>query len=224
MRDSYFMVIKEGTEWRLRYGIMMNSEWQPIEWTGSDLSYGIDIVTDAAFRFAEMQECTSDMNNLPVFDKLEKALLIKKCNISADNWGIVVFQINDENYRESLWTCLTGYKEQFLAGEWATAEANNDLGVALTGLKPNLAAEAVVWRKDMVHRINARTEDGEITKYSIEEMARRRPIDRERNSLWKERYNQWQYAEQWTAHLYPQKKIVKGEERGTLKIVSKDDN
>jgi hypothetical protein len=201
MSDSYFMVIKEGTEWRLRYGIRMESEWQPIEWTGSDLSYGIDIVTDAAFRFAEMPECTSDMNNLPVFDKLEKALLIKKCEISGDNWGIVVFQINNENYRDALWTCLTGYKEQLLEGEWATAEANNDLGVALAGLKPDLAAEAVVWQQDMQHRISARTAEGEITKYSIEEMARRRPLDKERNQVFSKRFAEWQHSEKWTTHL-----------------------
>lgn len=201
MKDSYFMVIKEGTEWRLRYGIMMESEWQPLEWTGQDLSHGIDIVTDAAFRFVEMPECTSDMNNLPVFDKLEKALMIKKCEISHDNWGIVVFQINNENYRESLWTCLTGYKEQLMEGEWATAEANNDLGLALTGLKPNLAAEAVVWRKDMQHRISARTAEGEIARFSLEEVERRAPINRQRNTHYKKRFAEWEHAKKWSAHL-----------------------
>lgn len=201
MQDSYFMIIKEGHEWRMRYGIQMEGEWQPIEWTGSDISAGIDIMVDAAFGFAEMDWFTSDMNGMPTFDKLEKTLLMAKCNDMLDNWGIVIFFVSDPYGYKSLWVTLCGYKEQLMAQEWAKAEANQDLATALNGLDPVKAGTSVVWRKDMVHRISARDDDGNITKYDLAERERRKPIERARNKKWSEMYSTWHGAKTWRKHL-----------------------
>ena len=201
MQDSYFMIIKEGEEWRMRYGIQMEKEWQPLEWTGSDLSAGIDIMVDAAFGFAEMDGFTSDMNGMPTFDKIEKTVLMAKCNVMLDNWGIVVFYVSDPYGYKPLWVALCGYKEQLMVQEWAKAEANQDFATAINGLDPHMVGTSVVWRKDMIHRISARDDDGNLSKYDQAERERRKPIERARNLKWSDIYSKWSGAKIWREHL-----------------------
>lgn len=201
MRDSYCIILKDGDGWSIRYGLMFGSEWQPLQWSGDDLSHGIDIMVDSAFKFQELEDCTSDINSLVTFDKLEKEMLIRKSKLLLDKWGIVVFQMNDIEYRTHLWCALTGYKEQLDTGDWATAEANADLAVALGGLDPVKAGTSVIWRRDMVHRISARNDDGEVVRQDEAERERRRPLEQARSNYWSKRFHDWHFAEKWTARL-----------------------
>ena len=201
MKDSYCIVIKNGEDWRVRYGLMFGSEWQPLEWTGRDLSHGIDIMVDAGFKFQELEECTSNINRMVTFDGVEKETLMKKAELLLDNWGIVVFQMNDTAYRTPLWFAVTGFSDQLDEGEWATAEANVDLAVALNGIDPKKACTTMVWRRDMVHRISARNADGKLVAQDEDERARRRPKEQARSNYWSKRFHQWHYADKWVEML-----------------------
>jgi hypothetical protein len=180
---------------------MFGSEWQPLEWTGDDLSHGIDTMVDVGFKFQELDDCTSDINSLVVFDKLEKEMLIRKAELLLDQWGIVIFQMNDTQYRTPLWCALTGFKDMLDTGDWATAEANADLAVALGGLDPVKAGTTMIWRRDMVHRISARNSDGEVVRQDEAERERRRPAEQARSNYWCKRFHDWHYAEKWQARL-----------------------
>ena len=195
------MVLRNDGQWKIRYGLMFGSDWQPLEWVGDDLSHGIDTMVDTAFKFQELEDCTSDINSLVTFDKLEKEMFIRKAELLLDRWGIVVFQMNDTEYRTSLWCALTGFVEQFDTGDWATAEANADLAVALGGLDPVKAGTTMIWRQDMVHRISARSADGKVVNQDESERERRRPAEQERSNYWCKRFHDWHYADKWKALL-----------------------
>lgn len=193
MSDSYLMVFKEEDGWMVRAGFMFDGVMQPVEFHGNneELEVGLNVMISTVNELSELDNFQSHTSWIPMrLDNLSQRTLVNKCSELIPNWGIVLFAAVDDKR----WIAVTGYREQLDDREFAVAEADRDLNVAIGCLKVKNATEAFEWKKDMVHRVNARNEDGEVTRLDEEAQARRTNARRSQVSAnWKK----WKHSPNW---------------------------
>mgnify|MGYP003634851868 CR=1 FL=1 len=166
MSDSYIMLIRRTDDWMARAGLVLNGVPQSVEHYSDDPKVALDAVSKWIETASNRDDCDSDMNWIPLIsqDSLCKSAILRKAEKLNPKWGIIVFG-NPDSQR---WFALCGFDDQILnRGDWAAAEAHEDLALALAGLKVVIAQERFEWKKDMAHSTNQRDDDGNIIKHGI---------------------------------------------------------
>ena len=179
--------------WTARFGLKNpDDSWTPLVWNGEDLEVGLNAVFRAALKVADPSD------DLPILTGLNLATFLKKNEACPLNWGLTLFRTID------YWMALTGYREQYEDGEYATGAADSEIHLALDALKPARAAEAVPWRKDMKHRIEARNSEGKRVCRDPADNVRRSEYVQAPNRAIREKFKQWDGHDRWTALLREQ--------------------
>lgn len=190
--DSYLMLMKRADDqWMARLGFKVDDEWTPLEWRGlTTCREGIESA-NAIMRSVAEGEISSDPERLPLMRALGVDSICRQANRLKDGWGMVIWRMDD------LWFAAIGHEAQLWRNEWAEAAASYDAVQAAGWLRIEQTCNAVVWRRDMLHTVNIRDEEGERVSRS---QTNRNNINHDKNEPQKERDKQWRespWPERW---------------------------
>lgn len=157
--DSYIMVLRQADDrWRLRLGVVLDGEMRPIEMHNvTDLQGAVERLMGVCETLTRLEQLTSDRDLLPLLSRVGIDGLATQAARAAVGWGIVMFRANA---RGPLWFACLGHEAQLNRNEWAAAAAGEDEAHALGGIRVESTCSAIEWRRDMVHTVNTRDEEG----------------------------------------------------------------
>ena len=190
--DSYIMLMKHADDrWMARLGLKVDDAWEPLEWRDlSTCREGLDSAR-AILDSLRPGETSSAPERLPLLGDLGRDSVVRQAERMKDGWGMVVWRKDD------LWFSVIGHEAQLWRGEWAEGAASHDAVQAVGWLRIETTCNAVEWRRDMLHTVNIRDEDGERVSRS---QTNRNNINHDKNEPQKERDRQWRnspWPERW---------------------------
>lgn len=188
--DSYIMALKQADDrWRLRLGVVLDGESRPIEMHNvADLQGGVERLMDVCETLTTLEQLTSDRDLLPLLSRVGIDGLVSQATRAGVGWGIVMFRANA---RGALWFACLGHEAQLDRNEWAAASAGEDEAHALGGLRVEATCSAIEWRRDMLHTVNTRDENGDLVCNSSkirrnQNRTHNSVLQHERNIAWRE--------------------------------------
>ena len=190
--DSYLMLMKRDEDhWMARLGFKVDDTWEPLEWRNlSTCREGIESA-NAIMRSVAEGEITSDPERLPLMRALAVDSVCRQASRLKDGWGMVIWRYGD------LWFTAIGHEAQLWRNEWAEAAASQDAVQAVGWLRIEQTCNSVEWRRDMLHTVNIRDEDGERVSRS---QTNRNNIQHDKNQPQKQRDERWRnspWPERW---------------------------
>jgi len=201
--DSYMRIVKRGDEWLVRYSVLIQSDafvdegyiMQPLDWIGSDLSYGIETVEQAAWSLLVSNKSCSNRENFPMLDLLASETLVRQSKLLKDGWSIQIFR----GTGIEAWFAVCGHEDMFNERpfRFSRGVGNDDMAVAISSLRVARACEAVEYNRETKHHIIPRDENGDYIKYTPEERERRKPIERARWLRARGNFEEWDGYQAW---------------------------
>ena len=169
--DSYLLFLKqqddEGDEyWLIRCGIIHNGEVMTFVHSNINLYKGITTLTDKVqwlLNESDEQE-SSNISWIPVIQSADERMALTKAERELQmNFGIVLYGLQTEG----IWFALCGSEEELANREWSMGEANQEISLALGGLKIRTAQQRKVWKEGIKHSQNPRDENGKMIRSQL---------------------------------------------------------
>jgi len=186
--DSYLMFLKRYNHindedyWQIRGGIIVNDEVQTAEHYSPSLYHGIGAMEKwftKSLHDANEQE-SSDMSWLPVIQSADERMALTKAERELQiDYGIVLYGLHTED----IWFALCGSEEELFNGEWSMGEANQEISLALGGLKIRTAQQRKTWKEGITHSQNPRDENGKLIRSQLGTPRGEKRIQQHRNRI-----------------------------------------
>ncbi len=170
--DSYLMFLKRYNAindeyyWQIRSGIIVNGEVLTAAHYSPSLYHGIGAMEkwfNNSLQEAKEAE-SSDMSWLPVIQSSDERMALTKAERELQiDYGIVLYGLQTDD----LWFALCGSQEELSNREYTVGEANQELSLALGGLKVRSAMGRRIYTKGMQHSQNPRLEDGRMAGHQV---------------------------------------------------------
>jgi len=170
--DSYLMFLKRYNHindeyyWQIRSGIIVNGEVLTAEHYSPSLYHGIGAMEkwfNKSLNDAKEAE-SSDMSWLPVIQSADERMALTKAERELQiDYGIVLYGLQTDD----IWFALCGSEEDLSNGEWSMGEANQEISLALGGLKIRTAQQRKVWKEGITHSQNPRDENGRLIRSQL---------------------------------------------------------
>jgi len=186
--DSYLMFLKRYNTindeyyWQVRGGIVVNGEVQTAEHYSPSLYHGILAMEKwfAKSLYDAKEEESSDMSWLPVIQSADERMALTKAERELQiDYGIVLYGLQTDD----IWFALCGSEEELFNGEWSMGEANQEISLALGGLKIRTAQQRKAWKEGITHSQNPRDENGRLIRSQLGTPRGERRIEQHRNRI-----------------------------------------
>lgn len=160
------MFIKRPNGWQIRSGVVANGEALTAEHYTDSLQDGLIAIErwhDKSLIPAD-DKTSSNQEWLPKLTLPVEASAVKKVEKQLkDGFGVVIWGLQ----KYSLWFSVCGTDEELFNREWTLGEANQDIVLALGGLKVRTAMGRRTYTKGMKHSQNPRLEDGRVAGHQL---------------------------------------------------------
>ena len=203
--DSYLMLLRDKNDnWMARGALTFNGDLTPVEHTASEPLKAITAVVK--WMEKSKKNCESHPDYIPMIshDGICLNAFLRKAHLLDLGWGICLFG----SAQAERWFAVVGHDEHLLlSGGFAGAMADADAALAVGGLEVEFAQSRIEYKREMVHSVNPRDEDGNLIRHNTDRNKRRRIKQQEMASP-RKAWGKTEEASQWRSLVTSQPRYI----------------